>query len=143
MVKQSKALAIFEAAFARPRDARSEEYKAGVLDVLRHRLGEAQGCARKYEFALGTAQADAYFAGCDEGHRLAREHQERAGAQAGDAFPVEALNLLREKQAKRKSARANDLAWQLLQDIGPDLPGYQTRSLDCIKSDTHGHPAVA
>lgn len=24
----------------------------------------------------GTAQADAYFAGCDEGHRLAREYLE-------------------------------------------------------------------
>lgn len=73
----SKATEIFEAAFSTPRDKRSEEYKAGVLAALRFRLQEADGIPCGYE--TGTASADAYFAGCDEGHRLVREHFERAG----------------------------------------------------------------
>lgn len=66
----SKAMEIFEAAFSTSRAARSEEYKAGVLAALRFRLQEADGVPCGYE--MGTASADAYFAGCDEGHRLAR-----------------------------------------------------------------------
>lgn len=36
----STAQELFDAAFAKPRDTRSAEYKQGVLDVLRHRLCE-------------------------------------------------------------------------------------------------------
>ena len=75
-----KAQEIFEAAFRKPRDPRSDEYKAGVLNILRFRLGELNGKAGHCPYYIGTAQADAYFAGCDEGHRLAREflHPEAA-----------------------------------------------------------------
>lgn len=37
----SKAREIFDAAFSKPRDPRSDEYRHGVLDVMKYRLGEA------------------------------------------------------------------------------------------------------
>jgi hypothetical protein len=78
----SKAYEIFDAAFLKPRDPRSDEYRRGVIDVLRFRLDEENGAFGKNQYKLGTAQADAYFAGCDEGHRLAREYLERVCAGA-------------------------------------------------------------
>lgn len=66
-----KADAIFTAAFNRPRDPRSPEYKQGVLDALRFRLGEASTVRCPYP--PDSAQSDAYFSGVDEGHRRARE----------------------------------------------------------------------
>ena len=84
----SKAYEIFDAAFSKPRDPRSDEYRHGVIDILKYRLHEANEAFGKHQYALGTAQADAYFAGCDEGHRLAREYldeqaeQERQVAEA-------------------------------------------------------------
>jgi len=76
----SKAYEIFDAAFAKPRDQRSDEYRHGVIDILKYRLGEANKVFGKKQYVLGTARADAYFAGCDEGHRLAREYLEKVGA---------------------------------------------------------------
>ena len=66
-----KADAIFAAAFNRPRDPRSPEYKQGVLDALRFRLGEASSVHCPYP--PESPQSDAYFSGVDEGHRRARE----------------------------------------------------------------------
>lgn len=65
---------IFDAAFSKPRDVRSIEYKQGVLDILRHRLGEINPDFKIGRYIAGSAQADAYWAGADEGHRLAREY---------------------------------------------------------------------
>lgn len=79
----SKAYKIFRSAFDGPRDPRSDEYKNGVIDVLRFRLGEATEVRCGYR--IGSAQADAYFSGCDEGHRLAREHLEKVGASETEA----------------------------------------------------------
>jgi len=79
MTAKITAYEIFDAAFAKPRDPRSSEYKQGVMDVLKFRLGEANEVFGKKRYLLGTVQADAYFAGCDEGHRLAREHLENVG----------------------------------------------------------------
>lgn len=73
----SKAQDIYSAAFSKPRDPRSAEYKKGVLDVLRFRFGESQRVRCAYR--AGTAQADAYFSGCDEGHRLAGAYLEPNG----------------------------------------------------------------
>jgi hypothetical protein len=75
---------IFDKAFSRPRDRRSDAYKAGVLAILEHRLRE-RGANVFCQYEEGTAEADAYFAGCDEGHRLARDYldeQERQFAHA-------------------------------------------------------------
>lgn len=74
----SMAKQIFDSAFAMPRDKRSDAYKDGVLRTLRMRLGEfdlAPGYIPK-QYTLGTAECDAYFAGTDEGHRLASEYIE-------------------------------------------------------------------
>lgn len=62
---------ILEQAFdpAKFRDPRSPEYKAGVLAALKFRL---QGHPITLPYPVGTAQADAFFSGLDEGHRLAR-----------------------------------------------------------------------
>lgn len=76
----SKAYEIFDEAFLKPRDPRSDEYRHGVIDILKFRLREANEASGKHQYKLGTAQADAYFAGCDEGHRLAREYLEKVGA---------------------------------------------------------------
>lgn len=76
----STAYEIFDAAFSKPRDPRSDEYRHGVIDILKFRLREANEAFGKHQYKLGTAQADAYFAGCDEGHRLAREYLEKVGA---------------------------------------------------------------
>jgi hypothetical protein len=77
----SKASEIFDAAFSKPRDPRSDEYRNGVIDILKCRLCEANEAFGKHQYRLGTAQADAYFAGCDEGHRLAREYLEERAEQ--------------------------------------------------------------
>lgn len=63
--------AIFAAAFNMPRDPRSPEYKQGVLDALRFRLGEVSTV--RWPYPPDSAQSDAYFSGVDEGHRRARE----------------------------------------------------------------------
>lgn len=90
----SRALEIFDAAFSTPRDPRSDEYRHGVIDILKFRLGEENEVCGKRKYVLGTAQADAYFSGCDEGHRLAREYLERvdwtADVTGQDGAPPEA-----------------------------------------------------
>ena len=46
-------------------DKRSQEYRAGLVDVLRFRL---EGTRIECPFKAGTPQFDAYFAGNDRGH---------------------------------------------------------------------------
>lgn len=76
-----KAYEIFDEAFSKPRDQRSDEYKHGVIDILKFRLRETNEAFGIRQYAIGTAQADAYLAGCDEGHRLASEHLKKKAAQ--------------------------------------------------------------
>lgn len=70
----SKAYEIFDEAFSKPRDPRSDEYRQGVIDILQFRLREKNNTYRPERYKIGTASADAYYAGCDEGHRLANEY---------------------------------------------------------------------
>jgi len=65
----SQATERFKAAFAVPRTPRSLEYRMGVLDALRLNYRDIEKIQCPY--APGTAQADAYYAGNEEGHRLA------------------------------------------------------------------------
>ncbi|SAL07224.1 hypothetical protein AWB78_08482 [Caballeronia calidae] len=60
-------------AFDAPRDPTSPEYKAGVRSILNLRVG---GIPVPLPYELGTAQADAYFAGQNEGHRIWRKLEE-------------------------------------------------------------------
>lgn len=57
------------------RDPRSDEYKAGVRAALECRINSKK-IACPYQ--IGTAQADAFFAGLDEAHRIWR-NQVKAG----------------------------------------------------------------
>jgi len=57
-------------AFSTPRDQRSPEYKAGVRAALDYRIN---GKRMSLPFRMGTAAADAYFSGTDEGHRIWRD----------------------------------------------------------------------
>ena len=60
---------IFTDAFGVAREPRSAEYKAGVRAALQWRLGETETLVCPHP--LGTAQADAWLSGTDEGHRRA------------------------------------------------------------------------
>jgi hypothetical protein len=63
-------------AFATGRDPRSQEYKAGVRAILECRLN---GEPLPAPYALGTVQADAYFAGQNEGESIWRALRENNG----------------------------------------------------------------
>lgn len=61
-------------AFNLPRDLRSPEYKAGVRAALTYRIeGEKIVCPHQ----VGTAAADAWLTGADEGHSLWRRWREK------------------------------------------------------------------
>lgn len=68
----STAQEVFDDAFSsiQHRDPRSPEYKDGVLAALRFRFKETDGLKCPYE--VGTAAADAFYSGTDEGLFLAR-----------------------------------------------------------------------
>lgn len=51
-----------------PRDPRSREYMAGIAAALDKRAGLVQHIRTPHK--VGTAQADAWFAGVREGHNL-------------------------------------------------------------------------
>ena len=55
--------------FGRPRDPRSPEYKAGGRAALDFRLN---GIKIKCPYRVGSAAADAFFSGLDEGHQEGR-----------------------------------------------------------------------
>lgn len=70
---------LFQAAFNRPRDPRSTEYKAGVRAALAFRI-EGKRIAKLYDPA--SAQDDAYHAGMAEGHALWRAAIAKIGGAA-------------------------------------------------------------
>lgn len=67
---ENKVQLLFKAAFDRPRDPRSSEYKAGVLASLAFRFN---GVPVRCPYPVGTAAADAYFSGIDEGNLIWRK----------------------------------------------------------------------
>ncbi len=60
---------LFDKAFSTPRTPRSDAYKVGLLAALRYRL---DGARIACPYRMGTAEADAFHAGVNEGHALAR-----------------------------------------------------------------------
>lgn len=70
----SKAEKLHAEIFGAIRELCSPEYKAGCLAALRFQLGEAD--AVKCPHMPGTAYADAWYAGTDEGHRRGRQARE-------------------------------------------------------------------
>lgn len=73
----SLALRLYERAFSAPRDPRSGAYKAGVLAALRFREIHAP---MRCPWPIGSAEADAWYSGTEEGHRCWREHTEQGRA---------------------------------------------------------------
>ena len=69
---------VFNEAFPPGRAPRSEAYKRGVLDCLRFRIDDVPEVKCPYD--QGTAEADAYLAGVDEGIDLSPlGHEPEAG----------------------------------------------------------------
>ena len=69
-VARGDARTLFARAFHATRTPRSPAYREGVLVALRFRLGELP--AIRCPYPAGTAEADAFHAGADEGHAIAR-----------------------------------------------------------------------
>lgn len=69
---------LFDAAFAGAREPRSEAYRHGVLAALTFRIENRRLVC---PYAIGTAERDAYVAGCDEGNIL---HTKAKGGRYGD-----------------------------------------------------------
>lgn len=74
MTSEKLARRLFDEAFSRPREPRSPEYRRGVLDALRYRFGLTETLRLPEAFETGTAAADAWFAGIEEGHARWREY---------------------------------------------------------------------
>ena len=64
---------LVHAAFSKPRDPRSDAYKLGVSELLTNRV---LGVPFRCPYKIGTAEADAFFAGGDEGQMIWRQHLE-------------------------------------------------------------------
>lgn len=64
---------LMRAAFDRPRDPRSDAYKRGVRELLNCKT---MGVKFHCPYMMGTAEADAFYSGSDEGNRIWREHLE-------------------------------------------------------------------
>lgn len=62
---------LMHAAFDTARDPRSEAYKIGARELLKHR---AMGTKFVCPYTLGTAEADAFFSGSDEGRMIWTRH---------------------------------------------------------------------
>jgi len=61
--------------FCRSRAPRSPEYQAGVRAALQYRLN---GLKVSRPYPVGTAAADAFFSGLDEGHAIWRRLRREA-----------------------------------------------------------------
>lgn len=62
---------LMHAAFNIARDPRSDAYKLGAKELLKHR---AMGVKFRCPYKLGTAEADAFFSGSDEGRMIWTRH---------------------------------------------------------------------
>ena len=66
---------IMQETFSSPRAPRSPEYQAGVRAALQYRLN---GLKVSRPYPVGTAAADAFFSGLDEGHAIWRRLRREA-----------------------------------------------------------------
>lgn len=64
---------LMAAAFNRPRDPRSDAYKLGVRELLKCKT---MGVKFHCPYRMGTAEADAFYSGSDEGNRIWRDLME-------------------------------------------------------------------
>jgi hypothetical protein len=79
MTARDQAEKLFCTAFSTPRTPRSEAYKTGVRAAFfRHAYCTPSQCP----YDVGTAEADAWFSGLEEGHRLWRKRGEIDGGKS-------------------------------------------------------------
>lgn len=78
----NKAAVLFNEAFQRPRDPRSPEYKRGVLYILLFKSGAIKRAP--CPFLAGTAEADAWHSGTDEGHSIWRQSLGQPGREQSE-----------------------------------------------------------
>lgn len=71
---------LMHAAFNTARDPRSFAYKLGAQELLKHR---AMGVKFVCPYTLGTAEADAFFSGSDEGRMIWTRHLDSKPADGG------------------------------------------------------------
>jgi hypothetical protein len=64
---------LFDQAFNVPRERRSEQYKQGCLCILRLKMGEYRSAPCPYP--AGSAYADAWLFGAEEGRRIYNRYQ--------------------------------------------------------------------
>jgi hypothetical protein len=76
---------LFAKAFEATRDKRSDPYKRGVYDGL---VAKLETITTKNPFTLGTADADAWFAGNDEGRRRGQAWLDDNRALAAACMPT-------------------------------------------------------
>jgi len=90
---------LYQKAFHPTRDARSAAYQAGVLDTLNFK---ESGTELKHPFEPGSAEADAWFAGNQEGHNLWRDHQEDGKSEHAPIVPPAnaSQNIIAERAAQ-------------------------------------------
>lgn len=70
---------LFQTAFKNGRAPRSQEYKAGARMALEHRIERRD---IELPYSVGTAAADAYFAGIEEGKAIWRAAAAKIGGAA-------------------------------------------------------------
>ncbi len=63
---------LFKQAFQGPRDPRSPSYRLGCIAGLRYRLA---GASLRCPYLPATAEADAWYAGTEEGHAIFRRYE--------------------------------------------------------------------
>jgi hypothetical protein len=63
---------LFRDAFQKPRDPRSVQYQKGAFECL---YARATGTHANCPYRFGSVEADAWYAGNDEGWRIWRNHQ--------------------------------------------------------------------
>ena len=68
---------IYNERFAPGAEPRSEAYRHGVLDRLRHDAENAPSPISKPRYQPGTAERDAWLSGLDAGHMLWLRHLDR------------------------------------------------------------------
>jgi len=74
---------LFDREFSRPRTKRSEEFKAGVLALLRRRI---HGIVTQCPYTEGTVAFDAFFSGIEEGWRIYKNESD-IGAERIESKP--------------------------------------------------------
>lgn len=124
---------LFNAAFSKSRDPRSGEYMDGARAALAFRI-EGARIGRPYQ--VGTAAADAFYSGIEEGHAIWRRAGGAESVTAGASASNSTLSAI-QQQARDIDAQAGDIeilltaAFEKLDEL-PDLPAAVVTAFDAV-----------